>query len=813
MARLNRRKSTPQSPAKVRSAPTSPRQTRRSTRTQSHEPNQLASSALQDPQKSLDPVLEEENTIALRISQPVDDDTGREDDDELGEVDDEDFDDYSASEDDDLAALDKDIIIDNLSAINLDTNDIFRLLSSSPALKVFEDVQNPFSATAKRLNHFARRLLTNLEPCGYQSLLQPSRLSYLLDKGVPSEARSNAATASEPIFMKANLALFIVKLLQGRWSDQDTPLDDMLSYLTEIQTFPTPFFERDQSGQVVSSSSSRDFRQATLSLGVSLLTQCYVRYAIRKSVDNDFDPDTLLLAVFLEDDDEKVRDVSLGAFATKSKAALTKVMHSRVHDIRKFFRPGDGIGIDLEGLAKSFPAKDFVEQAISWTFTRRQQLDQAVEKQGGIEAIRDGLLHSQATAIAEPRKPRRQSRKSREARALEEGASFLRNVDEFLDATAAIESQSQEHKAADVVPELPQVSVVTPRRRGEVAETPQPDNTSRPPLHEQHVEQTPVDEGQNANIINDDVNSPAHLPPSAQVPPGSTQDVLARSDRQQAVANKENIPQQRSRLYDRQVNATREAFDSPNPAPRNAGKRAHRASQGSDGEDYYEADTRNVKRPRIHASKVPVRQSHQDDDSGMFIRDNEDPEAEDPTRSSRLETPRHRAQPSLTQPTNPRSPSNYPSPTPPAATYESYLRTKEQAKANMGMTTALLSPSANPSTNLQAAYPSHQTTHARIQVRRSWTPGEIERLIHLIQEYQTQWSKMLKVDAEMDVPMLQNRTQVQLKDKARNMKLDYLKAEMELPPGFEGVTVSKAHKETFRRLGIAVEVDATPSEA
>ena len=130
----------------------------------------------------------------------------------------------------------------------------------------------------------------------------------------------------------------------------------------------------------------------------------------------------------------------------------------------------------------------------------------------------------------------------------------------------------------------------------------------------------------------------------------------------------------------------------------------------------------------------------------------------------------------------------------------------------MQMTTALLDPSTNPSTNLQASYPSHQALQhsSRIQIRRAWTPGEIERLIQLVQDYQTQWSKILKVDAQMAIPMLQNRTQVQLKDKARNMKLDYLKAEMELPPGFEGVTISKAHKETFRRLGIAVEEDLVP---
>ena len=62
------------------------------------------------------------------------------------------------------------------------------------------------------------------------------------------------------------------------------------------------------------------------------------------------------------------------------------------------------------------------------------------------------------------------------------------------------------------------------------------------------------------------------------------------------------------------------------------------------------------------------------------------------------------------------------------------------------------------------------------QVRIPYTQQEVERLIELIALHETKWQRILEADNEHeDGPVLQGRTQVQLKDKARNMKLDFLK--------------------------------------
>jgi hypothetical protein len=63
-----------------------------------------------------------------------------------------------------------------------------------------------------------------------------------------------------------------------------------------------------------------------------------------------------------------------------------------------------------------------------------------------------------------------------------------------------------------------------------------------------------------------------------------------------------------------------------------------------------------------------------------------------------------------------------------------------------------------------------------VQTRIPYSAGEVNRLMEMIDLYGTQWARILREDrAHPDGAMLQNRSQVQLKDKARNMKLDWLK--------------------------------------
>ena len=59
------------------------------------------------------------------------------------------------------------------------------------------------------------------------------------------------------------------------------------------------------------------------------------------------------------------------------------------------------------------------------------------------------------------------------------------------------------------------------------------------------------------------------------------------------------------------------------------------------------------------------------------------------------------------------------------------------------------------------------------QARKPWTEDETERLLELIEKFGTSWKQLKEEDR--DLRILDNRDQVALKDKARNMKFDFLK--------------------------------------
>ncbi|KAL8848778.1 MAG: hypothetical protein Q9221_006249 [Calogaya cf. arnoldii] len=70
----------------------------------------------------------------------------------------------------------------------------------------------------------------------------------------------------------------------------------------------------------------------------------------------------------------------------------------------------------------------------------------------------------------------------------------------------------------------------------------------------------------------------------------------------------------------------------------------------------------------------------------------------------------------------------------------------------------------------------------RPQTRKPWSPEETERFMELMEEYGLSWTVLKQRDRlHKDGPVLEDRDQVALKDKARNMKMDLLKY---IPPAY-----------------------------
>ncbi|KAI9757374.1 MAG: hypothetical protein M4579_003488 [Chaenotheca gracillima] len=90
----------------------------------------------------------------------------------------------------------------------------------------------------------------------------------------------------------------------------------------------------------------------------------------------------------------------------------------------------------------------------------------------------------------------------------------------------------------------------------------------------------------------------------------------------------------------------------------------------------------------------------------------------------------------------------------------------------------------------------------RTQTRRPWSEESCLRLIEIIEndEFHTSWSKI----EALEDPLLEGRTQVQLKDKARNLKLDFLKAGSPLPHNFEPVTLKQSDRQKLKDMDIRI---------
>ncbi|MCJ1464648.1 hypothetical protein MMC07_003261 [Pseudocyphellaria aurata] len=110
--------------------------------------------------------------------------------------------------------------------------------------------------------------------------------------------------------------------------------------------------------------------------------------------------------------------------------------------------------------------------------------------------------------------------------------------------------------------------------------------------------------------------------------------------------------------------------------------------------------------------------------------------------------------------------------------FENYKKAKEMAKRNVAV------------------------QYKKAQTRTPWSDEETKTLISLIGDHGISW-KLLKEQDNGSI--LKLRDQVALKDKARNMKFEFLKAGPFLPQNFEYVPLNKMQMDKLRGLGIVYD--------
>lgn len=773
MARSSRRKSTPLSPAKLREEATPIHQTRKTTRARAREPSVTAVTNDRQVKEGLGAVEEEADAVSVHGPQSVRTNkssyatpTGEQD---FQRLESRRVPSIRASVCDDIAPseLHVESMIKHLTELNFRADEILSqidLLSTQQLLDRFSDRRSPawedFSEDAARLERERQYY------CVDTDFLQIDALSQQLAAGgLPTIGASR-------IHMKANLALFLYRLVEAH----PVELHNLLITLSSIQPFPEAFSTIILSETEDQVSYDDDFRDDTILLGLGILTQCFIFRAKRNAEDSTFDRAKVLKEVFFADEEDTARDLSLGHTSLAEQDGYHNLAQKIASEIVRITSKKNSLSVDIRTLEKKYPWTKVVAKALSWIKARAVQINHDIERAGGVRAIKHRLeRYSVKGSLTASR------RKSRPLRADEEFAgkiSFLKNVDDNLNAGDADSQQGEveeddEQRETDEagrgVQEKTPVEVEARPRSGRILREIIPES---PQAHDR-LQDTAQDQDQyQTNLINDDEPVEQEIPDSAQPIPATsaikptreTATVLRVLQRQAKEGNKENSPPaQSAHPSTRQTTTPRANAATPAQARSSSkGKRRRRDSDHEDLEDDddddFESDNRQTKRPRPRpqASSQPRRQP--------------------PPSTQPLPSRTHTLSASASIPPS--------STAPPPSSYQAYTHAQRHAKSNVSLSTSLLPPKPP-------------------QTRRPWTPPEIERLMHLMRLYGCAWSTIKKADERMVDPQLTERSQVQLKDKARNMKLDFLKAEVPLPGELSGVTISKGHKEMLRGMNIA----------
>lgn len=681
-----------------------------------------------------------------------------------------------------------------LKALLVDSEQLLSFL----ATKDFSDIEvgRSFRETNSRLSGKLEKLLMRLsdscETFGESDDIIPIALRPAIQRllGVRQyEDVGYGVWRPDAILQLANLANFAATLLgPNAQNSQDLGL-----LQTMWEQFPSPFTHGlEKLGVESFSYGYTRLLDPTFEVGLEIRTQFAVALLSERRSDQNFDPDAVLQRLFYaENDGNSPRFLgfkSTGLYIEDNflPEEFERQMSERIQIIQgHLYEHSDGL-VDVASLTASFPWHNFLARAMSWVRARTAELSQQIANQGGFDAIQQGLqeranlkrqdpkvynekrFEPPMTAEKRPQSPRNElpeSRATSSIKPLKQAKPVPKSTVE--QALRLKQLQEQINKR----PSLADFKGYTGALPGsEIEADPQVEDDFEPPPASA-LEQLLLDKSINKEIV---------------------ARVCTTVDKNNRQSNKENIDSrtQRKAFIDSQVGATKISFDDgsqgvgPNP-------RAQRS---------------------ISTNK---RRRHDEDDDGSF-------EATDTGAADRRRKElRHKTG---SPPAKRRSPSKRPRSEIPESVHSVMGRngqkgheSTEQAVLDEQLTNALANSSPLPSSqrlppSTQPMRPSARSSHesfipssfpapelpstaqqleylrkrARetvmrvkpkvIQSRRKYSLAEEDRLIELIEEYGISYSLLKQMDdAHENGPLLQERTQVQIKDKAQAMKFQLLK--------------------------------------
>ncbi|OAX81486.1 hypothetical protein ACJ72_04171 [Emergomyces africanus] len=602
----------------------------------------------------------------------------------------------------------------------------------------------------------------------------------------------------DEFIQKANLAQFALDLipLRGKISPfSEYYLSDLDDYFPTF--FMSSFLLPEENGMKQPGQSA--LLAETFQLGLEIRTQRAIAELRSEQTSLEFVPDVVLDDIFTttrnsENEVETLRGWEINGLHADSDDISDQFrdkVNERRESIRKYFDTDkSGPFVHFTPLESSFPWSQFVAQTAKWIRMRADEidaqlesqtsLDEAVEMlqievdrrssldQEGIDSIRESTKSApSANGAAHPeqadvQKPQEEDSTSKRQSVLSIGkgifkskafVSHLMNLQARMGSSLASSAQAASNVGPSRSSGSHKASAQTFRQSATPAEPTRqtPQYASSLPSPSEIVKVAERHRLATASL---------RQKPTFKTPPAAFIDRQADAHRLSPIGSSQLSSGRSHQLIGR--SKKRQAFE-----PEQSEGQSHEGPQSSD-EDVFETDSRNIpvekKRPSLAALTGRKRRRIETTPSGT-----------QPRQSEATVRPLERLESCQDAPTEARS---------------------VESVGNVANITPVL-------TGSEMSRRVRKPGGGRIP----WSVDECNQLKNLIIRYGPKWAKIKQVDDSLENPKLSLRDQVNLKDKARQMAVDYYKTGQPLPENFEKVALKTEDKRKLREIGITIFED------
>ena len=657
-----------------------------------------------------------------------------------------------------------------------------------------EDLNEPTSRASRRLNSMLEGFMLNRVHYGDDISIDLEIVVRALAGLRQADELPEEVRHPDAVLYMANLARYTSTMYASR--EETAPARELL--VSMFNSFPVPFGKLPGNHQ-----SNLD---ETLSLVLELRTQYMLQELSERQDHPAFDPDETLRAVFYVQYD-RLRGLEYHNELSSLPPAFEAIFTTRIAAIRRRFSNDINNPVDFDGLRKAFPYVSFLVRLARWAQLMTKQHKNTIADFGGISRIQSQL---------QDELERQESAEEEKLRINHQPKPAGKQVEEQGGSGEIIASELANPRDQPDPALLSARKLSGKERTGKATKKKRDPRNSRDWRTKQMQSKKELEDGFKARKATEAaknaqaalsivVEAPAHdvqpsgddepmlpSPTRTQGMPALSQQgriVLATLEKQAAQSNKENIDTSRKGKYaflDKQPGAERIDFDSEDEAPANSRKspskrKAQEIDDDDDEGDDFEVDTRTTKgaprrrieedsrRPntathRYQSRGSPSKRARIEDDEEIDEEDDEDNLAAS-SQLRREEASRNRHRSSSSLPPSRRLPLHERHNDPPSS---SAPGPENAAAPPLGTQVSVVNQEARENT-------AKRRIKKPTQQRSRWTDEEVERLVELIEDHGVSWVNLLRMDGARDPPLLQHRDQGSLKDKARNMKMDFLK--------------------------------------